>query len=165
MSRRVTKDLPINSAIPELLDGTDSNPLDEYELQVETLSGDLVVIDDEEGLKQLRIDLTEEIVRLAKVVVIAKIREEIAEITHEELPDWRALEVWTDYAIDSGAGRFEAQFQAVLLRCWLLQREMKSTELRNFWKTFLRERVSWQELEGEIQSLEGALRASAERQS
>lgn len=77
--------------------------------------------------------------------------------------DWQELITWTDFAIDSSGARWELRYEPVLLRCWLLRRQLESTKMRNFFQNFVADHLSWEEFEKELDALEQSFRSSVER--
>lgn len=156
--------LLLNQSISQLLARAGFDTLANFDRRVETVDDHVVVVAEVEELAELRKTLADELTKIVRGQIVDKL---VAEVLGEEAdfvgPDWEALDTWTEYAIDCGAGGLEDQYQALLTRAWLLGKQLESTQVSNLYDLFLSETLTREQFDSEIDVLERLIRSAVER--
>lgn len=127
-----------------------------------TFEGHVVFFGEKNKVVRTRDQLAGIFVTTIKSGIVDRI---IAEITDADArATWEELLLWTEFAIDCSGGSFENLFQPVLVRAYLLQHHLESTQVGNVYEVFIASHLSRAEFDRELNELEMAIRAKVERQ-
>ncbi len=150
--------LVLNAGISEALSGSAANPLNDFERRTHTEDGDVVIIG--------HIDLLDSLMERLAAALADKAREDIIRASMQEVRcepvAWEEVEACIQYALHCAASGPRLQYLPVLLRCWLLRRDVQSTQIGNFHRKFLADTLTWQDFQAQLDALDHTVRAEVD---